>query len=105
MFTLAGCNNGAYFNNHATGGSEGLHGNSAGTGEPVVYSGLQRICQIIGLTIATGQVLFVGNTNIDYWDTRTDYPGTYTVGGDYTCEDVDKEIPSRKFCGSGMGRM
>jgi hypothetical protein len=91
-FILASCDNGAYFNNHVIGGSEGLHGNSAGTGEPVVYSGLQRICVIIGHTIAMGQVLFVGNTDIDYWDTCTDYPGTYNVGGNYTCENVASEI-------------
>ncbi len=44
-------------------------------------------------------MLFVGNTDIDYWDTRADYPGAYNVGGEYTCEDVDKEIPSRNFAG------
>ncbi len=93
-FTLASCDNGAYFNNHTTGGSEGLHGNSAGTGEPIVYSGLQRICQIIGHTIIIDQVLFVGNLDIDYWNTRTDYPGTaYNVGGDYTCENVARFNP------------
>jgi hypothetical protein len=90
------CAEGAYFNDHVTGGTDGLDTSaslSPPTQAPQIYSGLQRICQTTGYTLETGVTLFVGDNDIDYYDTRTNYPGTHNVGvGGYTCENIANEI-------------
>lgn len=57
------------------------------------HSGARPICQK-GFVVRTGETIFVGDSDIDYWHSSSDaVPGSYNLGiGGATCADVDKEI-------------
>mmetsp|Transcript_74487 Transcript_74487/g.231111 ORF Transcript_74487/g.231111 Transcript_74487/m.231111 type:complete len:450 (-) Transcript_74487:89-1438(-) len=73
-----GCSNGVWFNPHPTGAQ---------------HQGARPLCKQ-NFAIQTGQTLFVGDSDIDYWHTSgTAVPGSYNVGiGGNTCNDVQQEI-------------
>ena len=76
----AGCyyhDNGVWFNSHSTGKT---------------VSGTNRFCQK-NYDAAAVEVLFVGDSDIDYWDSAVAFPGSFNVGvGGYTTKDVVKEV-------------
>jgi hypothetical protein len=72
-----GCTKGVWFNTHSDGQT---------------VEGTQRFCQK-GYDPASVKVLFVGDSDIDYWDSAVAFPGSFNVGvGGYTTVDVLKEV-------------
>jgi len=74
------CEDGVWFNNHATGAAMG---------------NATPLCAIDGWEAALDQtkVLFVGDSDMDYWDTSSFLEDSQNVGyGGYTCEDTLAEI-------------
>jgi len=72
------CGDGVWFNKH-------------GTGAPV--DGTQRFCATENYVLDDVRVLFVGDSDIDYWDSGVAFPGSFNVGvGGYTTQDVNKEV-------------
>jgi len=54
--------------------------------------GTQRICQK-AYDPASVKILFVGDSDIDYWDSAPAFPGSFNVGvGGYETTDVIKEV-------------
>jgi len=72
-----GCKNGVWFNEHPQGG-------------PV--EGVRQICQI-NYDPKDVKKLFVGDSDIDFWDSSPHFRGSYNVGvGGYTTSDVTGEV-------------
>jgi len=72
-----GCSDGVWFNSHSSGQT---------------VTGTQRFCQK-GYDPASVDVLFVGDSDIDYWDSSVAFPGSFNVGiGGYTTVDVINEV-------------
>lgn len=75
---VPGCVNGVWFNEHSTGSAKG-------NARPICARGFEPL--------AKNQVLFMGDSDIDFWPTSSSFEGAYNVGyGGYTCLDVIKEI-------------
>jgi len=71
------CPYGAYFNFHDTGST---------------VPGTQRMCHK-NYNAADVEIFFVGDSDIDYWDSSVTFPGSFNVGiGGYTTMDVTEEI-------------
>jgi lysophospholipase L1-like esterase len=72
------CAEGVWFNKHSSGKKN---------------KWARPICQQ-GFAVKTGAIVFVGDSDIDYWHTSADaVPGSYNLGiGGQTCKDVFKEI-------------
>eukprot|EP00931_Biecheleriopsis_adriatica_P025270 TRINITY_DN15562_c0_g1_i1.p1 TRINITY_DN15562_c0_g1~~TRINITY_DN15562_c0_g1_i1.p1 ORF type:complete len:415 (-),score=72.51 TRINITY_DN15562_c0_g1_i1:426-1586(-) len=71
------CSNGVWFNKDSTGES---------------ISGTRRLCHK-NFKAADVKVLFVGDSDIDYWDSAVAFPGSFNVGvGGYTTKDVQTEV-------------
>jgi len=72
---MRGCRDGVWFNAHQTGA---VHGKAT----PICAKNLEPL--------TTGGVLWMGDSDTDYWTTtRTLAPGSYNVAvGGYTCEDL-----------------
>jgi len=72
------CTRGVWFNPHETGGAQ---------------TGARPICQS-GFDIVQGGTIFVGDSDIDYWQSSKEAaPGSYNLGiGGYTCNDNLGEI-------------
>jgi hypothetical protein len=74
---VKGCGDGVWFNSHAG-------------GEAV--AGTRRFCQS-NYDAAAVDMLFVGDSDIDHWDSAVPFPGSFNVGiGGYQCRDVIKEV-------------
>jgi len=73
-----GCSNGVWFNTHDSGN---------------LVEGANRLCHN-GLYLAKDvNTVFLGDSDIDYWDTSTAFPGSFNLGvGGYTTKDVIKEV-------------
>eukprot|EP00854_Cymbomonas_tetramitiformis_P004143 gene4143-5121_t len=72
------CVDGTWLNTHSTGSSNG---------------GAKPYCVSQSDGFTAGRTLFIGDSDIDYWDTSSYFPGTYNVGvGGYTCKDVKGEV-------------
>jgi len=57
-------------------------------------AGTQRICHK-KYDPESVKILFVGDSDIDYWDSTTAFPGSFNVGiGGYTTSDVASEVDS-----------
>jgi hypothetical protein len=74
-----GCKDGAWLNTHSS-------GSASGNARPYCSSGFTPLAQ--------GETLFVGDSDIDYWDASISLiTPSYNVGyGGYTCEDVLGEV-------------
>jgi len=75
----AGCGDGVWFNEHPTGSAHG-------SARPycVEQAGFRD-----------GFPLFIGDSDVDYWASATNFPDAYNVGiGGYTCRQVKKEVGS-----------
>jgi len=71
------CTDGVWFNKHSTG---------------QVVSGSQRLCHK-NYNLSAVKILFVGDSDIDYWDSAVAFPGSFNVGvGGYTTTDVKNEV-------------
>jgi len=71
------CSNGVWFNSHET-------------GAPV--EGVRRVCHR-NFNAEDVKVVFVGDSDIDYWDSSVGFHGSFNVGvGGYTTRDVRKEM-------------
>lgn len=71
------CENGFWFNNDKSGGEQ---------------KGTQRVCHK-HYDVDKPKILFVGDSDIDYWDTGAAFPGSMKVGvAGYTTKDVIKEV-------------
>jgi lysophospholipase L1-like esterase len=76
----ADCEDGVFFNNDATGAANG---------------NATSLCAIEGWEAALDEtkVLFVGDSDMDYWNTNAFLPESQNVGyGGYTCEETLAEI-------------
>ena len=73
-----GCTNGVWLNNHQTGSANG---------------GAKPLCGINFVPLAQGELLLVGDSDIDYWhNTYTTFPRSHNVGvGGDTCKNVRNE--------------
>lgn len=81
---------GCYYCKNTQDCGEGVWFNSHSSGQTV--TGTHRFCQK-GYDPASVQVLFVGDSDIDYWDSSVAFPGSFNVGiGGYTTADVIKEV-------------
>jgi len=82
---VGGCEDGTWFNPHPTGSAKGN----------------ARLWCEKGLTpIVTGQLLLVGDSDVDYWpSTHNAFPGSYDLGyGGYTCNNLlGEDGPSFDF--------
>jgi len=73
-----GCSNGVWFNTHDTGN---------------VVETAQRLCHDGQYLAANVNTVFVGDSDIDYWDTSTAFPGSFNLGvGGYTTREVLQEV-------------
>jgi len=82
---------GCYYYNTNNDNSKGVWFNPHHTG--AAHKKAEPVCQK-ALTVETGRMVFVGDSDIDYWHTSTkEFPGSYNLGiGGATCKDVVKEI-------------
>lgn len=78
------CTDGVWFNRHQKGSK---------------VKGVQQLCATPEFSIQNPSVLFVGDSDIDYWpNTGTLVPNSINVGvGGYTCADVAKEMKRKKM--------
>lgn len=71
------CADGVYFNTHSVGST---------------VEGTRRVCQK-HYNAGDVSILFVGDSDIDHWDSSVAFPGSFNVGiGGYTTADVIKEV-------------
>jgi len=74
---INGCQNGVWFNSHSE-------------GEAV--EGVRQICHK-NYDPADVKTLFVGDSDIDFWDSSFAFPGSFNVGvGGYTTQEVKREV-------------
>jgi lysophospholipase L1-like esterase len=73
----ANCDTGVWFNEHSTGKT---------------VSGTRRVCHK-NYNSSDVKILFVGDSDIDYWDSAPYFPGSFNIGiGGYTTADVFPEV-------------
>lgn len=88
--TDGGWPKGCYYCENTDDCTDGVWFNKHGTGQAV--AGSQRLCHK-GYDHASAEVLFVGDSDIDYWDSAVAFPGSLNVGvGGYTTSDVKSEV-------------
>ena len=64
---------------------------SSGNGD----SNSRPLCVSVSDGFATGRTLFIGDSDIDYWDTHERFPASYNVGvGGDTCRNARNEMDS-----------
>jgi len=81
---------GCYMCENVEGCSEGVYFNSFASSKTV--AGTRRLCQN-NYDLDAVDILFVGDSDIDYWDSSVQFPGSFNVGiGGYTTIDVLKEV-------------
>jgi len=81
---------GCYYCKGTSNCGDGVWFNSHSNGETV--AGTRRLCHKNYLA-ADVDILFVGDSDIDYWDSSVGFPGSFNVGvGGYTTNDVIKEV-------------
>lgn len=74
---VGGCGDGVWLNTHSSGRER---------------EGTKRLCHQ-HYDLDKVKILFVGDSDIDYWDTGAAFPGSMNVGvGGYTTKDVIKEV-------------
>ena len=81
---------GCYYCKNTADCGDGVWFNSHGSGNTV--AGTRRFCQK-NYDPKAVEILFVGDSDIDYWDSAVGFPGSFNVGiGGYDTADVVKEV-------------
>jgi len=75
---VSGCINGSWFNNHPIGSANG---------------NAQTYCARDSFVVEQNKILFIGDSDVDYWDSSPEFAESYNVAiGGYTCEDTYQEL-------------